>query len=224
MAYTNAQSANRRFAILGTVATVHLLAGYALVTGLAARFVPETITILRGEHIPAPKPTPTQQPERPKADQKMERDQQVIALPVQQRLPPTPQGPVQFADSGGGTATGGGIGEVEFPLIPPPQPPAFTLRGPRPSGSEARWVTANDYPSNDLRMEHEGLTRVRLTVTDSGKVARCDVTSSSGWPGLDKAACDRLTRRAAFTPATDHNGARVEGSYSTAVRWRIPAE
>lgn len=223
MAYANAQSPNRRAAILGTVATVHLLAGYALVTGLAARFVPETITILRGDQIPAPKPSPAQEPKQRKAEHRAERDPRVIDPPYPPPLPPTPQGPIQFTDAGSG-GTGGDIGGVEFPVDLPPPPPAFTPRGPRPKGSEARWVTANDYPTNDLRMEHEGLTRVRLTVTESGEVARCEVTSSSSWPGLDKAACDRLTRRAEFTPATDHTGARVEGSYATAVRWRIPGE
>lgn len=224
MAYANAQNPNRRMAILGTVAVIHVMAGYALVTGLAARLVPKTITIVRGDHIPAPKPSPTHEPRHPKAEPKAERDPRVIDPPILPPLPPLPPGPTTFTDAtGGGSAGGDEIGGVEFPLDPPP-PPAFPPRKPRARGSEANWVTANDFPTNDLRLGHEGLTRVILTVSARGEVARCDVAASSGWPGLDKTTCDRLTRRARFEAATDGTGARVTGTYATAVRWRIPEE
>jgi protein TonB len=221
MAYANAQSPNRRAAILGTVAAIHVLAGYALVTGLASRFVPEVVTIFRGDNIPAPKPTPSPQPRPPRADPAAHRDPKVIDPPYPPPLPPLPQGPIKFTDTTG--AAGGDIGTVEFPIDPPP-PPAFTPRGPKPRGSEANWVSANDYPTGDLRQDHEGLTRVRLNVGTNGRVTRCEITATSGWPGLDKASCDRLSARARFDPATDHTGAQVEGSYATAVRWRIPEE
>jgi protein TonB len=53
-------------------------------------------------------------------------------------------------------------------------------------------------------------------------VKGCEVTASSGSSDLDAATCANVAKRARFNPATDESGARVAGSYSSAVRWEIP--
>jgi protein TonB len=53
-------------------------------------------------------------------------------------------------------------------------------------------------------------------------VRSCTVTGSSGFPNLDKAACDNISHRARFEPAADDGGQRIAGTYSGTIRWVIP--
>lgn len=222
MAYVNAQSPNRRLATLGTVAVIHVLAGYAIVNGLAAKWQRHVDPRIQTTDFPLPKPTPTPEPR--------DKQQNPIVKPRSDDPAVTPTPPLPFPPGGGTIETGSGetggdevIGEVIFPPQPP-TPPLFTPRRAKPRSNEASWVTDNDYPTNDVRLEHEGLTRVRLGVGINGRVTDCTVTASSGWPGLDAATCAKLTNRARFEPASDQTGAKIEGSYNTAVRWRLPEE
>ncbi|WP_296679570.1 energy transducer TonB, partial [Novosphingobium sp.] len=84
------------------------------------------------------------------------------------------------------------------------------------------WVSENDYPAADLRQHHTGVTRFQLDIGIDGRVSNCTVTVSSGHPGLDSAACAKLTQRGRFEPAIDSTGARLPGTFSSSVRWQIP--
>ena len=108
------------------------------------------------------------------------------------------------------------------PVIEPPRPPQFAPRAVRPLGRPSAWATSNDYPARDLREGNAGVTGFRLTIGSDGKVQSCTVTASSGFPGLDRATCDNVSRRARFEPATDGSGAKVPGSYAINIRWVIP--
>jgi len=128
--------------------------------------------------------------------------------------------PVTFT----GGDDGGGKIELPIPRPTPPPVPTYTPKAARPAGNTANWVTTNDYPTTGLRGEHEGSTRYRLSVDAAGKATGCSVTASSGFADLDSATCATLMRRARFTPASDETGARVAGSYSGTVTWRLPEE
>lgn len=110
------------------------------------------------------------------------------------------------------------------PVIETPQPPAaqFTPKGPRPANAQNTWVTTTDYPSADLRRGHEGTVGYRLVIGTNGKVQSCEVTASSGWQGLDDAACKNVSRRARFEAGTNAKGEKVVDIYSGRVIWRIP--
>lgn len=115
------------------------------------------------------------------------------------------------------------------PVIAPPAPvvappPRFQPKPAQPKGNPGNWATSNDYPSRALREEREGTTGFRVTVSPEGRVSSCTVTSSSGSPDLDEAACSNITRRARFNPATDGEGNPTTGSYSNRVRWQIPKD
>jgi protein TonB len=73
-------------------------------------------------------------------------------------------------------------------------------------------------------MGHEGATQFQLGIGTDGKVQSCEVTVSSGHPALDQAACANLRRRARFVAATGPDGAAVPGTYSSVVRWKLPAD
>jgi len=219
MAYAGTAPTPRRIGTFGAVALIHVAAGYALVTGLAAEFTRTLPTRLVSTFQTVP-PKIVPPPPTPRKD--------TPAIPTKTPPPVAKNdfalGPVTLPpvmpDAGSGD---GGVGEALFPVVPHPTPaPAFTPRAVKPRGNPGLWVTPNDYPTQDLREEHTGITRVRLSIDRDGRVAGCEVTASSGWPRLDATACDKLASRARFEPATDETGAKILGSFATGVRWQIP--
>ena len=103
------------------------------------------------------------------------------------------------------------------------RPAASAALAARPIGSPADWLSPNDYPVDALRNDMEGVTSFRLAVDAAGRPIACDVTGSSGFDVLDRAACERLMANARFTPAHDAQGKAIPGSYANRVRWTRPA-
>jgi protein TonB len=226
MAYATTE--RNRAATLAAVGALHLGVIYALVTGLAGPMW-ESIKEkpLVGVNIALPKPPEPIETE-PNTDQKtrMTNEQKNTGQAVD-IFPTSPTEddlnlglPPIGDDFVGGV--GGGIGDPVLPLKPTVE--TFTPKLARPIGKPGQWVTANDYPSNDLRAEHEGTTRFQLSIGADGKVRGCEVTVSSGFASLDKAACDNLRKRGKFAPASGTNGTAVPGTYSSAVQWKIPKD
>ncbi len=224
MAYLDTAGTGRK---LGTGAAVLVLEaglGLALVAGLAVTITPTRDTVVQATDVPLPKPN---DPPPPAAKTPARKDPSVIDRPdTRIKLPPTSTDtfPELTLEPGNdGTEV---LGEVTFPQAEPTTtaPPQFKPRGALPKGNWQQWVTTNDYPAHDLRAEHSGTSRYRLAVDAAGRVTSCAITTSSGWPGLDKAACERVSSRAKFEPATDQTGARVAGSFAGSVTWQIPRE
>lgn len=83
------------------------------------------------------------------------------------------------------------------------------------------WITNDDYPAADARQHHEGTVGFALQIDASGRATRCDVTASSGYPGLDNGACVLLLRRARFDPARDAGGKAVASTFPGRFTWRL---
>lgn len=79
-----------------------------------------------------------------------------------------------------------------------------------------------NYPSSALRNEEQGNVGIRMTVSPSGLVTDCTVTSSSGSLALDEAACRSARRYGTFEPAIDASGNPVIGHYETTFRYSLP--
>lgn len=226
MAYVDASSTTRK---LGTGAAVLLIEGglaLALIAGLATTItrVPET----RLGSYTVPKP-PKPLPPPPETRQVRKNPTQIDRPDVLIKLPPLPDTTFPELTEPTGSAGNADLGDVV--ILPPkpaptaePEVPRFKPRAAAPKGKWSQWVTTNDYPANDLRAEHQGTTRYRLAIDARGAVSECTVTSSSGYPGLDRATCANVARRARFEPATDQTGARIAGSFSGSVTWQIPRE
>lgn len=219
MAYVDTMNPNRRLGTVGAVAVLHIAAGYALITGLVATGVITTepriiATFTPDKPPPPPSPTPSASPSHTRIAHPTPTPT-IAFTPTEPTFTFTPPPP-----------TGGTLGEASFPTgdgsFSPTPRPSFAARTPEPITQPGRWVTPDDYPTTDLRLGHVGVTGLRLTIGEDGRVSQCDVSRSSGWPALDQAACTRLSQRARFKPATDGFGAKVSGSYSTAIRWQIP--
>jgi len=217
MAYADQQMSGNKITALIIVALIHIVVGYALVTGLAYSAAKQilkkvtTVDIKEPEKPKEPPPPPPKQEAAPPPP---------VAPPVRINVSvaPPPIETVQVAPP-----PPPAIVLAPPPVVAPP-PPRFTPKLAQPKGRPGDWVTTNDYPSRALREEREGTTGFRLSVGPDGRVTNCEITSSSGSPDLDAATCDNLRRRARFTPATDGEGQPTSGSYSSRTRWVIPKD
>ncbi|MFT4025709.1 MAG: TonB family protein [Novosphingobium sp.] len=226
MAY--ATTRRNRPATIAAVGVLHAAAIYALVTGLAGpMFKLVEDKPLVGVNVPLPKLPPpetaTQQQQQREARTVPTDHRRAEEVFVLENRGIADEGKAFVLPPFGGGELGGG----ETVLPPQPYKPpleAFTPKLARPIGKPGLWVTPNDYPSGDLRAGHEGTTRFQLTIGTDGKVQACEITVSSGFASLDKAACDNLRKRGKFTAATGTDGAAVPGTYSSAVQWQIPKD
>lgn len=88
-----------------------------------------------------------------------------------------------------------------------------------PLGDPATWILPDDYPADALRNDEEGRVAITWIVGAEGLVTDCFVTTSSGHPSLDRAACAAVTRRARYPAVED--GARPR-TFRRRVVWQIP--
>jgi protein TonB len=214
MAYADQSMSGSKVTALIIVALIHVVVGYALVTGLAYSAAKQilkkvtTVDVKEEEKPKEPPPPPPKVVAPPPVVVPPPKVNVAVSAPVIESVqapPPAPPPPVYVA-----------------PAAPPP--PRFTPKGAAPKGNPGNWATANDYPSRALREEREGTTGFRVTVGPDGRVTECQITSPSGSPDLDQTACDKIRQRARFTPATDGDGNPTTGSYSNRVRWVIPKD
>lgn len=214
MAYADQQMSGNKISALVIVALIHVFAGYALVTGLAyeaAKKVMEKVTTvdIKEEKPKEPPPPPPKQKEAPPPP--------IVAPPPPINIAPAPP-PVQTVITP----------PPPPPLViqtaaPPPPPPAPSkARGASPKG-QGSWAARiqENYPTRAAREEREGRVGVRVTIGPDGKVSACSVTSSSGSPDLDAAACDGMTRYARYNPALDDAGNPTTGYASTAIVYKL---
>lgn len=221
MAYADQSMSGNKITALIVVALLHILLGYALVTGLAYEAVKKvaqkvtTIDIEEEVKKEEPPPPPPKKLDVPPPVVKTP----IVAPPVKIDMS-TSQPQVQTTQE---------APPPPPPVITPPKPeapppPRFTPKAATPKGRPGDWATTNDYPSRALNEEREGVTGFRVSVGPDGRVTSCEVTSSSGSPDLDDATCKNVSRRARFNPAMDGEGQPTSGSYTGRIRWQIPKD
>lgn len=213
MAYADHSEASSRTISIIIVALIHVVLGYAFVTGLGMKYVKkaaEQLNVIDVKEEPPPPDEPPPPPPKP-ADVP---PPPVVAPPsIVQTPAPAPQ-----------------VTSVAAPLPPPPvisvptpapAPPRPVARA-TPKGKPTDWVTSDDYPSRALREGRSGVVGLRLDIGVDGRVASCSVTSSSGHSDLDATACQLVTRRGRFKAATGSDGAPMADSYVFRFKWQIP--
>lgn len=89
-------------------------------------------------------------------------------------------------------------------------------------GSKTSWITNDDYPASALRAGEQGTVVMDLVIDATGRVAKCNVTTSSGSAALDAGSCALLQRRARYKPATDSSGALVADVDQVTFHWLLP--
>jgi protein TonB len=217
MAYLDTQPLSRRLASLGTAGIIELAIGAALVAGLSVTMTPPKADPpqIPIDYTPAPPPPETPQPPAQPIDSVVTAPKPPIALdPAPQPLPiPTLDSLPYPVPTAGPT--------FEPRATPQPRPSVIPAVA-RPRNNPATWVTPLDYPARDLREGNQGTTYFRVVIGTNGRVQACEVTRSSGFASLDKAACNNISRRARFDAASDETGAKIVGTYASSVKWQIP--
>jgi protein TonB len=217
MAYADQKMSGSRVAAMIIVALLHVVIGYAFVTGLAFNVVKKVAADLKTFDVEEEPPPPEEEPPPPPPDQPLEPPPVVAPPPIVQTR--TIQAPV--------------IQTVQTPppvfiptpkAAPPPPPPPTVNKSASARGNPANWITDADYPARALREEREGTTAITWDINEQGRVENCRVTSSSGSPDLDDAACRAITRRGRYQAALDQNGSPIRSSQSRRVVWRMPQD
>jgi protein TonB len=210
MAYADQPQSKTRTAAVILVVLLHLLLGYALVTGLAFNVIKKAVSDLKTFDVKEAKPPPPPPPP-PKNIPPPPGVQPPPIVQVQQAPPP-------------------------IQVIPPPpvQPPVIheTLPPPKPSeakparikGDPSFGITDEDYPASAQRNGEEGTTAIAYDITADGHMAGCHVTGSSGSSTLDTTTCQLAMRRARFSPAEDAAGNPIASHGQRRIVWRIPKD
>ena len=214
MAYADQKMSGNRLTALIVVAILHIIVGYALVTGLAYsafQKVKERVETFDVKEEKPPEEPPPPPPDQPLPPPPIVAPPPMLnitreAPPIQTVTTPPPPAPV-FTTAA---------------PAPPPPPVASKARAARSKGQNS-WAARiqDNYPSAALRKEIEGTVGVRVTVGPDGRVSGCTVSGSSGSGDLDSAACDGMTRYARFEPALDAGGSPTTGSFSTRIVYKI---
>jgi periplasmic protein TonB len=213
MAYADQSMSSNRVIALVIVALLHIVLGYALVTGLAfeaaKKIIQRVTTVDIKEEVKKELPPPKKLDLPPPPP--------VVAPPPKINVASTPP-PITT------------VAEPPAPppppvIVPPPPaapPPPSQARGAK-AKNQGRWAARiqENYPASALRAERQGRVGVRVVIGPDGRVSGCTVTSSSGSSDLDSAACAGMQRYAQYEPALDAAGNPTTGGASTSIVYRL---
>jgi protein TonB len=205
----------RKAVSIGLVVLLHLLIGYAFVTGLAFNVIKKAAQDLKVVDVKDQPPPPEQKPPPPPPQQHDVPPPPIVSPPpivqTQTLAPPIQTVPVAPP-------------VVITPTAPPAPPAPVISQAASAKGDPQSWVTTDDYPPGALREERQGRVRIAWTVNEQGRVENCHVVESSGSPDLDDASCRLVTRRGRYTPAKDQAGHPMKQTDGRAFRWVIPKD
>ncbi|KPL68975.1 energy transducer TonB [Erythrobacter sp. SG61-1L] len=219
MAYADQTMSGNKIVAIIIVGLVHLLVGYALVTGLAYSATKKIIERVTTVDIDEPEPEKTEEPPPPPPDEAPPPPIVAPPPPINVNVAPPP---VTVVDRPPPPAPVIPIARPA-PPAPPAPPPAVSKAKAAQAKGQQRWQQRimDSYPPRAIRSNTEGTVGVSVTVDAEGKVSACRVSSSSGSDILDEAACDGMQRYARFDPALDDAGHPTTGSWSTRIVYKL---
>jgi periplasmic protein TonB len=196
---TSSGMSQRRMMIIGSVAMLHVLIVYALVSGMAQKIMQiippdlkvrilETNTDTKNVP-PPPKPTMVQ----PQVTQNTMPPPDITIASTQQ--PPITVQPT------------------------PPQPPAATTPDTTATGL-AYTHTTPPYPEMARKLTEQGTVTLQMTISAQGEVTSATVLQSSGFADLDQAAVSWVQRHWRYKPAMQ-NGQAVPSQAQAAVKFDL---
>jgi protein TonB len=203
------------------VIAMHLLLGYALVSGLGKRVV-DVVKVAETKVIDAPPPPPPPPPkDLPPPPKNLPPPPVYVPPPPVDVPPPPPQQQITTTN-----------------VMPPPAPDVRVTPPPAPAApapapqvhARPATINANDpnckpeYPAAALRANATGTTRIKFTVDAAGKVVSAEVVGSSGSSRenrlLDNAAKAALST-CPFTPGIDDTGKPVGTTTVVDYTWKL---
>jgi periplasmic protein TonB len=102
-----------------------------------------------------------------------------------------------------------------------PQPPPPPAVGTRASPRGSRRSCTDLYPPLSLKLNEEGITQVRFTITADGDVTNASVSKASGFDRLDQAALSCIVRWH-WNPAMSPQGQPMETETALNIQWKVP--
>jgi protein TonB len=207
---------------IGIVLGMHVLLGWALVSGLAQRMVEVIKAPIETKIIEEVKPPPPPPPENLPPPPKFAPPPPSFVPPPEVNVnpPPTPAPSITTTT----VAPPPQAVTIQPPAPPAPAAPPRQSARPAIANVKACAPTNEDYPRAALRAEATGTTKVRFSVDASGKLAGVEIVKSSG-PSrehkmLDRIAVDKLSG-CKFTPGADEAGHPTGGSFDVDYVWKI---
>jgi periplasmic protein TonB len=215
-----------RTAAIAVVAIVHVILGYTIITGLAYNVIKAATDDLMTFDVEQEPPPPVEEPPPPPPEVVPETPPPVVSPPPVVRtqvVQPPPVRTVQDAPPPVVTHRAPVAPPAPpAPAPPPPPPPPVTVVPPRSATGDLQGLfRGEDYPQAAIQADQQGTVTVRLTVGTNGRVASCNVSSSSGSRALDSATCRILQSRARFTPARDNQGNPTTDTVTQRIRWQL---
>ena len=191
MAYADQEMNSNRITSIVIVALIHVVIGYALISGLAISAVKQVVQRVTTVDIEEPEPEPEEPPPPP---------------PEQEIAPPPPVAPPP---------------PISIAPAPPPPPSLARGAQRDNYNRWASRIVNEGYPQRAIRREIQGSVGVSVVVDTNGRVSSCSVTSSSGEAVLDEGACQAMERYARYEPALDAAGNPTTGRDSLTIVYRL---
>ncbi|MFT3816379.1 MAG: energy transducer TonB [Rubrivivax sp.] len=215
---------------IGIVLAMHLLLGWALVTGLAQRMVEVIKAPIETKIIEEVKPPPPPPPENLPPPPKFAPPPPSFVPPPEVNVnpPPTPA-PVITTTTVAPPPAPVTIAPPPAPVPPaPPPPPAPAPRlAAKPTIVNFKDCApqSDDYPAAARRAEATGETHVRITVGVDGKVSGVDVIKSAG-PSrehkmLDRLLVTKIKEACTARPGSDEQGRPVGGTFDVVYVFKL---
>jgi protein TonB len=186
--------------IIGTVAMLHVLIVYALVSGMAQKImqvIPPSLQVavlpenIDTKNVPPPPKPPLAQPTP---------TQDTVPTPVINVATDTPS-PINVQPT-------------------PPQQPANTAPADASATGLAYTHTTPPYPEMARKLAEQGTVTLQMVISAQGEVTSATVLQSSGVPELDQAAVAWVQQHWRYKPALQ-NGAAVPSQAQAAVKFDL---
>ena len=221
MNLTPASTAERpNLAGIGIVALLHVLLGYALVSGLARQVVQVIKAPLETHLLDEVKPPPPPEPPPPAPPQKVAPPPAFV--PPAEVTPPPQVQPTISASVAEPPPAPVAITPAAPVVEAPPAPPS-PPRAAVPARLEVASCEKPDYPAAALRAEATGVTKIRFAVDAQGHVVSAELDGASGATRehrlLDRSAIEALSR-CRFKPGTDEAGRPVGSTAVVSYVWK----
>jgi protein TonB len=237
------KSPHERAKALAGVALLHILLGYAFITGLRGDFAAapaEAMKLFEVAPEPPPPPVVTVAAARSHTPEgaasppsRKARPAPVVAPPPRIRLPAPPvlpvadkPSPLTGSDRSAGAAPvdgpGSGAGGAGSGTGSGGSGTGLGSGGARRAERLSGRIANEDYPRAALRARAQGSVRVRYTVGADGRAGGCTVTRSTAGPDLDALTCRLVEQRFRYRPATDSSGRPIAEAVSKTYDWILP--
>lgn len=203
---TGARATPARAVSIILVVLIHLAAIWALATGLAQNLYRKTVEEFKAEVIP-PKQEQVKPPPPPP--------------PELQKPPPPFVPPPDISIQSEAPSTNTITVQSKVAAPPPPKPVITGITAPVSYNTRHN---CNDrfYPPIAVRLNQEGTTRLRITVSAAGEVTDAKVVDSSGHDSLDEASvkCVMAGSWGKYKPAMQ-NGQPIDAQTDVSIQWKL---